>query len=542
MALVGPGRRLGPVSWRTRTVLVTALVLLLVVLLGAVASILLLRRDLTQEYEQRALAIARSVAQRPRLATLVTTTRPRRTGPVEREAEAVRRATGALYVVVTDDAGIRFSHPNPTRIGKPVSTSPEAALAGEEEVSVESGTLGPSARGKVPLRNAAGRVVGEVSVGIDTAAIARRTHQLGALLGLVTLVPLAVGVLGALVLGRRLRRGTLGLEPEQMADLLREHEAVLHGVRDAVVAVDRAGRLTVANAQATALLGGTVRRGAGLAEAGVSPAVVSLMEEEPAPSGALRFVGETAVLATRLPVRREGRDLGRVLILRDRSDLDQLGRELEATRALTDALRAQAHEHSNRLHALSGLLHHDHVEEALGYLDELSGSATWVAGLDDPYLAGLLAAKSSAAGEAGVQLEVSPETHVVGTLAGPLDVITVVANLLDNAVRAAATGHRHPARVEVTLVSDGDDLLVHVLDSGDGVAPHTAAQVFDHGFSSRPDPSGHGLGLALARHTARADGGDVVLVDPGGPAPDARHGAVFEARLSGALAHPAEED
>jgi two-component system CitB family sensor kinase len=158
-----------------------------------------------------------------------------------------------------------------------------------------------------------------------------------------------------------------------------------------------------------------------------------------------------------------------------------------------------------------------------------------VAGVDDPYLAGVLAAKAAAASESGVTFEVTPETFVDGRLTRPLDTVTVVANLLDNAVRAAATGVRQPARVEVTLLSDGADLVVHVCDTGDGVPPQATGAVFDHGYTSRgPDAAGHGLGLALARHTARSTGGDIVLVDPGAP-PPAEHGAVFEARLRGAL-------
>jgi two-component system CitB family sensor kinase len=525
----------------SRIAVLTALLLSLVVLLVTVAAVVVLRRDLTEQYEQRALAIARSVAQLPGLATAVTSTEPAPSGPVEQQAEAVRRATDALYVVVTDDQGIRFSHPTRSRIGERVSTSPEEALSGHEVVTVERGTLGRSARGKVPLRDADGRVVGEVSVGIDIAAIDEKMQALALTLALIALVPLALGIIGAVSMGRRLRRTTLGLEPEQMADLVREHEAVLHGVTDGILAVDNAGRVTVTNPQAVRLLGSVPRRGEVLVETAVDPAVVELMTQEPAPRGALRIVADRAVLATRLPVQRDGRDLGEVLILRDRSDLDSLARELESTRALTDALRAQAHEHTNRLHALAGLLHRGHVPEALAYLEELSGTTTWVAGVDDPYLAGVLAAKAAAASEAAVTLDVAPETFVDGRLGRPLDTVTVVANLLDNAVRAAATGSRQPARVEVTLVSDGADLVVHVRDTGDGVPVEAVGSVFDHGWTSKEHESdGHGLGLALARHTARSTGGDIVLVDPGGP-PPAPHGAVFEARLRGVIDAVARE-
>jgi two-component system CitB family sensor kinase len=235
----------------------------------------------------------------------------------------------------------------------------------------------------------------------------------------------------------------------------------------------------------------------------------------------------------RLVVRRDGRDLGQVLTLRDRSDLDDLARELDATRALTDALRAQAHEHRNRLHALSGLLHNGRVDEAGEYLAELATTATWVAGVDDPYLAGLLAAKAAAASEAGVRLEVDPASWVEGTLTAPLDVVTVLANLADNAIRAAASGVRRPAWVSVTLLSDGQDLVMHVVDSGDGVPAGSADAVFGHGYTTRGgDEPGHGLGLSLARHTARTHGGDVVLRELAA----ADHGAVFEARMVRVLA------
>jgi two-component system, CitB family, sensor kinase len=507
--------------------------LLVVVLVSLATSTYVLRRDLEQQYEQRALAIARSLASDPVVAERVTDGRPDPDGPVQQQAERVRRGTQALYVVVTDVHGIRYSHPTRANVGKMVSTSPDAALRGHEVVTIEKGTLGYSARGKVPLRDATGAVVGEVSVGIATSEIAAETRKLVLLLALVALAPLAVGVVGAATLVRRLRRSTLGLQPEEMADLLREHAAVLGGVRDAVVAVDRDGRVTVSNPEADRLVGRELRRGTTIEESGAGNEVVDLFRQEPAPDGALRVVGGKVVVATRLVVQRDGRDLGQVLILRDRSDLDHLARELEATRALTDALRAQSHEHRNRLHTLTGMLHHGDLTEAREYVEELTAHTTWVTGVDDPYLAGLLAAKAAAASEAGVSLVVSESTWLEGRVVHPLDVITVVGNLIDNGIRAAEEGAASPRWVEVTLVSNGADLVVHVVDSGDGVPSEVADQLYDHGFTTRDaESSGHGIGLSLARHTARAHGGDIVLVDGGG----AGSGAVFEAVLTGVLA------
>ncbi|MCW2756956.1 MAG: putative two-component system histidine kinase [Nocardioidaceae bacterium] len=529
-----PGMRNGArrLTLGTQAVVALAVLLLLVVLVSLAASTYVVRGDLTRQYEQRALAIARSVAADPGVAAEVTGGEPSTTGPVQRDAERIRRGTQALYVVVTDGRGIRYSHPTTSNVGKMVSTSPDEALSGRDVVTVEKGTLGYSARGKVPLRAADGTVVGEVSVGIATSELDAETRKLVILLALVALAPLAVGLAGAVALARRLRRSTLGLSSEEMADLVREHVAVLGGVRDGVLAVDRSGSVTVSNAEAVRLLGADLRRGRPISESGVGREVLDLLAEEPAPSGALRVVGGRVVVASRLPVERDGRDLGAVLILRDRSDLDQLARELEATRALTDALRAQAHEHSNRLHTLTGLLHYGDVDEAASYLSGLSESSTWVSAVADPYLAGLLAAKSAAASEAGVQLVISPETWLADRLVSPLDTITVVANLIDNGIRAAKEGVRTPREVVVTLVGDDDDLLVHVEDSGDGVRADHADQVFGHGFTTREgEGAGHGIGLALARQTARTHGGDVRLVSEG----TRERGAAFEAVLVGVL-------
>ncbi|GAA1598944.1 sensor histidine kinase [Kribbella hippodromi] len=533
-ALARVGIRTGPRHWRlrTRSIVFQAAVLGVVLLLCLLVSSLVLRNDLEGQYEQRALAVARSVAQDPRIAATVTSSKPSLTGPVQDEAERVRLATGALYVVVTNKDGIRFSHPTESEVGQLVSTDPSDALAGRDVVLIQRGTLGDSARGKVPLRDAKGQVVGEVSVGMAMSDVNGRLQKLLLVLALVMVPVLVIGMLGVVALSRALRRTTLGLEPEEMADLLREHAAVLGGVRDGVVAVDGEGRVTVANDEAARLVDGAIRRGESLEESGVPDEVIGLFRADPPPRGALRALGDRVVLATRLPVQREGRDLGQVLILRDRSDLDELGRELEATRALTDALRAQAHEYTNRLHTLVGLLHVGDVDGALGYLDELQVSAVRADGIADPYLVGLLAAKSAVASEAGVELRVGESTWVEGRVRRPLDTVTVVSNLIDNALRAASEStpvERRPGWVEVTLAGVGADLVVHVVDSGSGVPD--GLDVFGRGVTSRAQPEGHGLGLVLARQTARAHGGDVELTDAGGN----DRGAAFTARLNDVL-------
>src|SRR3954466_5217839 len=235
------------------------LVLVLASGLGLVA--LLLRSELEGQYEQRALAIARTVASDPAYAVDIAAGPPTADGDAQQRAEQARRRTGALFVVVTDARGVRYSHPNPSLLGQRVSTDPSEALAGREVVAVQRGTLGLSARGKSPLRDASGRVVGEVSVGIDAQAVHQRLVELLRLtLGFGALA-LLLGAAGAFLLSRRLKRQTLGLEPNELADLVHEHEAVLHGVENGVIGVDR-GVIRVANDEARRLLADAVVPGA----------------------------------------------------------------------------------------------------------------------------------------------------------------------------------------------------------------------------------------------------------------------------------------
>ncbi|MQY04086.1 sensor histidine kinase [Actinomadura macrotermitis] len=490
---------------------------------------------LREQYGRRALTVARSVAADPAIPAALAAGDPGHL--VQDRAERVRVRTGALFVVVTDRRGIRYSHPTPAELGRRVSTDPSAPLAGREVVRFERGTLGLSARGKVPLYDAGAKVIGEVSVGFDARAIDRELGDALRDLGLFIAGALLLGVLASAAIGRRLKRQTLGLEPYELVELVQEREAVLHGVGEGVVAVDPAGRIAVCNVEAARLLGVTPERGAPAADLAVGFLREVLTGRREA-ANLFVTAGERVLVVNRREVRRDGRDLGAVVTLRDRTDLETLARELDSVRTLFDALRAQRHEYANRLHTLSGLLQLGHHQEAAAYIGTLMEDRIPVTGglpdpLPDPYLQAFLSAKAAVAAERGVRLDIGAGSYVPGRVAEPLDVTTVVGNLVDNAVEAARAGHRRPARVEVELLGDGRDLHVTVTDSGDGLPAALRETVFDDGVSTRGAAGGRprGLGLGLARRTARARRGDVVFAEPAGD----DHGAVVVARLPGVL-------
>ncbi|MFJ2960415.1 ATP-binding protein [Streptomyces sp. NPDC087270] len=490
-----------------------------------------LSHELDDQGMHRALAIAQTVAADPDVAQALVSSRPTPDGPVQAEAERIRLATGASYIVVMDTHGTRWSHTDPGRIGEHVSTDPSVALGGKDIMQIDRGTLGRSARGKVPLRDRSGRIVGAVSVGIAYDSV--RGRLLAAVPGLLLYAgaALAVGVVAAVWASRRVQRATRGLAFADISALLDEREAMLHGIREGVVALDPQGRVRLVNDEAQRLLGLDGDAAGRPLHALLPPGrTTDVLAGEAEGSDLLTVSGSRVLIANRMPTE----DGGAVVTLRDRTELELLGRELDATHGLLDALRAQDHEHANRLHTVLGLLELELYEEAVDYVAEVAdtrrASAEQVADrVQVPLLSALLVGKTAIAAERGVRLRISATTWLPDRVVDPRDPVTVLGNLIDNALDATAS------EVEVELRVEHTTLVMRVSDDGPGVPPELRERVFTEGWTTKKSPShrGRGLGLALVRRLAERYGGMArVGARAGG-------GAVFTVVLPEALA-PAE--
>jgi two-component system, CitB family, sensor kinase len=375
-----------------------------------------------------------------------------------------------------------------------------------------------------------GRTIGLVAVGAGLPSLweslGSATPNLLTYLGVATLL----GVVGSLLLARRVKRQTLGLEPRAIAGMAEHRDAMLHGIKEGVVGLDPQHRITLLNDEALHLLGLPVNSvGRTLGELEVDRRLCEVLTGHTQGQDQIVLLGERVLILNRVPIWSRGRPIGSVTTLRDRTELVSLQRELDVTRTTTDTLRAQAHEFSNRLHTISGLIELEQYHEVVRYVSRLSRSQARLddkvtSRVEDPSVAALLIAKASQAAEQGIRLRISEGTRLgrVDELLSA-DLTTVVGNLVDNALDAI--GYAPEGWVAVEIVQEHGNVLVEVRDSGPGVAPELAEEVFKHGFTTKAAATDgqRGIGLALIGMVCSRRGGRVSVRND--------EGAVFTAEL-----------
>ncbi|MFJ8546787.1 ATP-binding protein [Streptomyces sp. NPDC093586] len=490
---------------------------------------------------RQARSVALSIADSPSVVEAVGTADP--TARLQPYAVRVMRDTDVDFVTIMTPQGIRWTHPDPRQIGHRFQGHIERARRGETFTETYTGTLGPSVRAVAPVRDDRGRVVGLVSAGIRVEEISKRAQeQLTALLG-VAAGALLLGAVGTYVINARLRRHTHGMNAAELSRMHDYHQAALHAVREGLLMLDWRYRVALINDGGRELLGvGGDVVGTSVADLGLpAPLTGALLASEPRVDE-VHLTAERVLVVNTSPVSG-GERRGTVVTLRDVTELQSLMGELDSERGFTQALRSQAHEAANRLHTVVSLIELGRAEEAVDFATaelELAQALTdqVVAAVGEPVLAALLLGKTAQANERGVELVVSQDSRLDDGLLPPSlparDLVTILGNLIDNAVDAAQG--RVPSRVTVAAYTDtdaetagggaGSELVLRVSDTGAGVDPAHAGLLFRRGFTTKPaGPGGRGLGLALVHQAVHRHGGTLSVTEAEGG------GARFEARL-----------
>lgn len=471
------------------------------------------RRAQLDSARDTSVAVAQAVAAVPAVVDALRTPDP--SAVIQPFAERVRVETGTDFVVVMRPDRTRLSHPDPARLGEQFIGDVGEALEGQVFTQEYTGTLGPSMRAVVPVYDDGGEVVALVAVGITLEQIQDALEDRLPPIAAAAAGLLALGLAGAGLVSRRLRRQTHGLGEEEITRMYEYYDAVLHAVREGMLLVDEAGLVQLINDEGRRLLGlGDDVVGRPLGDIHLPTTLAEALSGGRYKTDEIHLVGDRILVLNQAPTTWEGRSLGSVVTLRDHTELRAVSGELDTVRGMAEALRSQNHEAANRLHAVVSLIEMGRSSDALEFATEELHAAQLLtdqvlSAVEDPVVAALLLGKTAQAAERGIELHLDEGTRVRDLWLEPRDLVTLLGNLIDNALDAVA--ECPVKRVEVRIRADRSDLGIDVLDSGPGLPPGEADRVFQRGWSTKRgnETIGRGLGLALVGQVVRKYGGTV---------------------------------
>ncbi|MGB3370593.1 MAG: sensor histidine kinase [Rhodococcus sp. (in: high G+C Gram-positive bacteria)] len=460
-----------------------------IVFAGGVLTIINERTNSDEATRREVIAVAASIANEPSTPISIRSENP--SAVLQPETERIRMITGVDFIVVMAPDRTRFTHTTVDLIGKPFSGNIDRALAGETFTETYVGSLGPSIRSVTPVTDVNGDIVGLVSAGVTRDKISDQfVSGLPLIIGVV-FAAFIVAAIGSVALSRRLRRQTLGMAPDELRSMYEHHDAVLHSISEGLLVFGKNGTAEIVNDEARRLLDlpdGPVRRED-------LPESLQHMSS----GGELHLTDTRVLVVNQDPVMWEGRTLGDVLTIRDRTELQGMIGELDSVRSFAESLRSQAHESANRLHAVITMVELGRPQEAVEFatadlelsqhlIDRLMGA------VNEPALAALLLGKVSQAAEQGVELTITEDTALDHAgIVTPRELVTLVGNLIDNAIDASKESEQ--PWVEVTVRDSTSELVVRVSDSGPGMPTEVLETALTRGYSTKS--GSRGLGLAL---------------------------------------------
>lgn len=443
-------------------------------------------------------------------------------------ADKLQSGTDFDYVVIGDTNSIRLYHPNPEKIGYPMQfTKPGALEKGESYFITGKGSIGMAMRAKTPIFDDDGKIIGVVSIGYLISKIdSWRSDFLLPMAGVFILLLLVLMLL-SWFFAAHIRRQMLGMEPKQIARVVRQQEALFSSVYEGLIAVDPDGYITAINRSARKMLGlsspGRKWLGKPVSEV-VQPADFFTQQIAEKRQDAMVNFNGLSVIANREAIRSGDELFGAIISFRSKDEIATLNAQLTQIKQYVESLRTLRHEHLNWMSTINGLLQMKEYDKVLAMvqgesqaqqqlIDSLRGAFA------DRQVAGLLFGKVQRARELGLTMTIVPgsQLHQLPEGLDSTEFAAIVGNLLDNAFEASLRTQQGNKVVELYLSDEGDDVIIEVADQGCGVPEALREKIFEQGVSTRTDePGEHGIGLYLiASYVRRCDG--VITLEDNSP-------------------------
>ncbi|WP_432407823.1 DcuS/MalK family sensor histidine kinase [Wukongibacter sp. M2B1] len=413
------------------------------------------------------------------------------------------------FIVVADMDGIRYSHPNPRRVGQRFVGGDQNKVIenGETYISEATGTLGKSLRSFTPIYDLDNKKqIGFVSVGTLSEGIERAKKEAFLNLIILACTGILVGIFGAFLLANNIKNTLLGLEPSEITKLYNEKLGMLDAIHEGIIAIDENGRITLINDSALNILQIKDKHnienliGIYITDIFYTSRLIKVLKTGIAEYDKEQRVNDTIIVTNRVPIMSNEKIVGAIATFRDKTKITRLAEEVTGVKLIVESLRANTHEFLNKLHVILGLLHIGEIEDAKKYIVNVTERQQQILSMiikriKDATVAGLILGKFSRAKELGIKIEVDEATNLncnhknISSNA----LITIIGNVLENAFEAVSRINKDEKIVSLRIEEMKDRIEIEIGDNGIGIEEINLEQIYQRGYTTKAESQGVGL-------------------------------------------------
>lgn len=411
------------------------------------------------------------------------------------------------YIIVVDNEGMRYSHPNVNMIGQKFVGGDESRVVKEGDVYISEaiGTLGRSLRAFVPIYNVEkNKEIGFVCVGMLTKSIEQSEHMAILYIILISIGSLAVGIVGAFILSNNIKNTLLGLEPEEITNLYNEKIGILDAIYEGLIAIDNNGNITLVNDSALNILHyeNQIDKnsiiGKNIDEIFPTTNLVKVLEEDKCKFEEEQKINNTVIMTNKIPIKDRDKVIGAIATFRDKTEVTRLAEELTGVKKMAWSLRAQNHEFMNKLHTISGLIQLEEYDEALQFISNVAKNRNNISSIltkkiKDPSLSAILFSKYNKAEENRIKFNIDESSKIskLPKFMDSEDIVSIVGNLIENSLDAV--DNDGSGEVYIKIIQYSELIEIKISDNGPGIKDEYMDKIYEQGFTTKEGQRGHGM-------------------------------------------------
>lgn len=417
-------------------------------------------------------------------------------------------------IVIANSEGIRLYHPEDSKIGGSFTGGDEKEIlqGAKPYITNRKGTRAYQRRAFSSIKDENGEIIGFVMVSAYTAKIQDLRNEIVKEFVIIFALAISVGILVAYLLARSIKISLLGHEPSQFVKMYLQREELLDTLEEGIIATDQSGKCIFVNKAMKQMV---TNLDVEISDASVEkfamqyhiPAMDSL---ETVYNQELTIHNITFLIDS-IPIIEQGRLIGTISLIRDKTEVTKLAEQLTGVKHIVDALRANTHEHVNKLHVILGMLQLGEYQMAIDYIatsqaEENQGYHSISKQIENLTIAALLLGKQNRAKELNIRMTLQKGSYLEAhnDYLSTNDLVTILGNLIENAFDAVKD--KEDARdVNVFIQRNDGGLIITVDDTGIGMSKDISQKIFIKNFSTKGNKRGIGLSL-IGDIVARCDG------------------------------------